>query len=67
MAMKNIRSPQRCACRLDSADTATRTYEARYVLDGLLANAPLGATVTLNIQDNKAEGQGHAGPAGLTL
>jgi hypothetical protein len=27
------------------------------VLDGLLANAPLGATVTLNVQDNKAEGQ----------
>jgi hypothetical protein len=26
------------------------------VLDGLLANAPLGATVTLNVQD-KAEGQ----------
>ncbi|MGX5107618.1 efflux RND transporter periplasmic adaptor subunit [Enterobacter cloacae] len=41
----------------DSADAATRTYEARYVLDGQLANAPLGATVTLNVQDNKAEGQ----------
>ena len=27
------------------------------MLDGLLANAPLGATVTLNVQDNKAEGQ----------
>ncbi|MGX5098947.1 efflux RND transporter periplasmic adaptor subunit [Enterobacter cloacae] len=41
----------------DSADAATRTYEARYVLDGQLANAPLGATVTLNVQDNRAEGQ----------
>jgi RND family efflux transporter MFP subunit len=31
----------------DSADTQTRTYEARYVLDGEVAAAPLGATVTI--------------------
>jgi RND family efflux transporter MFP subunit len=31
----------------DSADTQTRTYEARYVLDGEAAAAPLGATVTI--------------------
>ena len=31
----------------DSADTQTRTYEARYVLDGEAAAAPLGATITL--------------------
>ncbi|MEH0885297.1 efflux RND transporter periplasmic adaptor subunit [Enterobacter sp. UNJFSC 003] len=36
----------------DSADATTRTYEARYVLEGSLANAPLGATVTLNIEKN---------------
>lgn len=30
-----------------SADTATRTYAARYVLDGDAAAAPLGATITL--------------------
>ena len=41
----------------DSADAATRTYEARYVLVGQLANAPLGATVTLSLEDPKAEGQ----------
>src|SRR6185312_13773913 len=31
----------------DSADARTRTYEARYVLDGAAATAPLGATVTI--------------------
>jgi RND family efflux transporter MFP subunit len=38
----------------DAADRATRTYEARYVLGGALAQAPLGATVTVAIQDGKA-------------
>ncbi|MCC4595184.1 efflux RND transporter periplasmic adaptor subunit [Xanthomonas campestris pv. phormiicola] len=33
----------------DAADRATRTYEARYVLEGALARAPLGATVTVEI------------------
>jgi len=37
----------------DAADPLTRTFEARYVLEGALADAPLGATVTLYI----AEGQ----------
>jgi RND family efflux transporter MFP subunit len=31
----------------DSADAQTRTYEARYVLDGEAAAAPFGATVTI--------------------
>jgi RND family efflux transporter MFP subunit len=31
----------------NSADAQTRTYEARYVLDGEAAAAPLGATVTI--------------------
>jgi RND family efflux transporter MFP subunit len=31
----------------DSADAQTRTYEARYVLDGEAAAAPLGATITI--------------------
>lgn len=35
----------------DSADRLTRTFEARYVLEGALANAPLGATVTLQIPE----------------
>lgn len=33
----------------DSADPQTRTYEARYVLDGKAATAPLGATVTIRV------------------
>lgn len=34
----------------DAADNKTRTYEARYVLAGPLANAPIGATITLEIE-----------------
>jgi RND family efflux transporter MFP subunit len=33
----------------DSADPQTRTYEARYVLGGEAASAPLGATVTIRL------------------
>lgn len=35
----------------DSADPQTRTYEARYVLEGAAASAPLGSTVTIKISD----------------
>jgi len=43
----------------DSADAQTRTYEARYVLDGEAAAAPLGATVTIRLasEENKPEVQ----------
>src|ERR1700716_4045489 len=42
-----------------SADAQTRTYEARYVLDGEAAAAPLGATVTIRLasQDSQPEVQ----------
>jgi RND family efflux transporter MFP subunit len=47
---------QRYAARLrqlsDSAEPQTRTYEARYVLDGEAAAAPLGATVTIRLGNN---------------
>lgn len=33
----------------DAADSKTRTYEARYVLEGEAAAAPLGATVTIRL------------------
>jgi RND family efflux transporter MFP subunit len=36
----------------DSADAQTRTYEARYVLEGEAASAPLGATVTIRLADS---------------
>jgi RND family efflux transporter MFP subunit len=40
----------------DAADRLTRTYEAKYVLDGPLADAPLGATVTLRLDgDGKTD------------
>lgn len=41
----------------DAADPVTRTFEARYVLEGALASAPLGSTVTLHIADDKLPGQ----------
>jgi RND family efflux transporter MFP subunit len=39
----------------DSADAQTRTFEARYVLDGEAAAAPLGATVTVRLASTEAE------------
>lgn len=37
----------------NAADRLTRTFEARYVLEGELADAPLGATVTIQIPDGQ--------------
>jgi RND family efflux transporter MFP subunit len=37
----------------DAADPLTRTFEARYVLDGAAARAPLGATVTVYLKDSE--------------
>lgn len=42
----------------ETADRLTRTFEARYVLKGDLANAPLGATVTVRIADGRPSAQG---------
>lgn len=39
----------------DSADVQTRTYEARYVLDGEAAAAPLGATVTIRLASQASQ------------
>jgi hypothetical protein len=33
----------------DAANRQTRTFEARYVLDGRLADAPLGSTISIHI------------------
>lgn len=41
--------PARLRQLSDAADRLTRTYEARYVLEGELSNAPLGATVTIHV------------------
>lgn len=38
----------------DAANRQTRTFEARYVLEGRLADAPLGSTIAIQIQDGQA-------------
>ncbi|QGU87188.1 efflux RND transporter periplasmic adaptor subunit [Erwinia sorbitola] len=53
----NRRVPAKLRLLSDAADPLTRTFEARYVLEGALANAPLGSTVTLHIADDKIPGQ----------
>lgn len=42
----------------DAADPRTRTFEARYVLAGALATAPLGATVTIRLPGAHSSVQG---------
>jgi RND family efflux transporter MFP subunit len=39
----------------DAADAQTRTYEARYVLEGDAASAPLGSTVTIRISNGETQ------------
>lgn len=40
----------------NAADPQTRTFEARYVLEGAAANAPLGATVTVHLAGDASTG-----------
>jgi RND family efflux transporter MFP subunit len=40
----------------DAADLQTRTYDARYVLEGDASRAPLGATVTIYIASQESSG-----------
>jgi RND family efflux transporter MFP subunit len=53
-------SPARFPARLrqlsDAADPLTRTFEARYVLDGPAARAPLGATITIYLSEPEPAG-----------
>ncbi|RKE35036.1 RND family efflux transporter MFP subunit [Paraburkholderia sp. BL23I1N1] len=52
----------------DTADPRTRTFEARYVLQAELADAPLGATVTVQIPDARSAVQdGLQVPIGAVL
>jgi RND family efflux transporter MFP subunit len=44
-----MRVPVRLRQLSGAADPQTRTFEARYVLEGAAANAPLGATVTVHL------------------
>ena len=45
--------PARLRQLSDTADTRTRTYEARYVMTGAGADAPLGATVTMALPGDR--------------
>jgi len=51
---------QMCQARLrqlsDAADPASRTFEARYVLEGEAASAPLGSTVTITLLTKQNSG-----------
>jgi multidrug efflux pump subunit AcrA (membrane-fusion protein) len=47
-----IRIPVRLRQLSGAADAQTRTFEARYVLEGAAANAPLGATVTVHLSSD---------------
>jgi RND family efflux transporter MFP subunit len=46
---ENESFPARLRQLSDAADPATRTFEARFVLEGAEANAPLGETVTIDL------------------
>lgn len=52
--------PTRLRQLSDAADRLTRTFEARYVLEGPLAKAPLGATVTINLPANTEAGSANS-------
>lgn len=57
--------PTRLRQLSEAADRLTRTFEARYVLEGKLADAPLGSTVTIRIPTElPAERQGIKVPMG---
>lgn len=48
---ENMAIPIRLRQLSDTTDRVTRTFEARYVLEGDMAQAPLGTTVTVTIPD----------------
>ena len=48
------RYPARLRQLSDAADPLTRTFEARYVLEGQLADAPLGSTISIQLSDGRS-------------
>src|SRR5207245_5949336 len=40
----------------DAAEPASRTFEARYVLEGEAASAPLGSTITISVVTKQTSG-----------
>ena len=54
---EGVRVPAKLRQLSNAADRLTRTFEARYVLEGELANAPLGTTVTIQLPDGHSSVQ----------
>ncbi|MHA3082240.1 efflux RND transporter periplasmic adaptor subunit [Acinetobacter sp. ANC 5383] len=54
---ENISVPAKLRQLSNTADQLTRTFEARFVLEGDLANAPLGSTVTVRIANQTQSSQ----------
>ncbi|MDO8341939.1 MAG: efflux RND transporter periplasmic adaptor subunit [Cellvibrio sp.] len=50
---ENIAIPAKLRQLSDTSDRVTRTFEARYVLEGDMAHVPLGTTVTINIANEQ--------------
>jgi RND family efflux transporter MFP subunit len=50
---ENSAIPSRLRQLSDTTDRVTRTFEARYVLEGDMAQVPLGTTVTIKIADEQ--------------
>ena len=55
---EGVTVPARLRQLSDAADRLTRTFEARYVLEGELSNAPLGTTVAIQIPDAHSDVRG---------
>jgi RND family efflux transporter MFP subunit len=53
---ENQMYPARLRQLADAADPASRTFEARYVLEGEAASAPLGSTVTVTFLTKQTSG-----------
>lgn len=54
---ENISVPAKLRQLSNTADQLTRTFEARFVLEGDLAHAPLGSTVTVRIANQNQSSQ----------
>jgi len=50
-----LTGPARLRQLSDAANPLTRTFEARYVLEGRLAEAPLGSTVSIQISRDRSD------------
>jgi RND family efflux transporter MFP subunit len=50
------RYPARLRQLSNAADPLTRTFEARYVLEGAAATAPLGSTITVYLKESETAG-----------